>query len=181
MSTFTGESCLNVVETRNALSSGPATENDADGLRLFIAVGNSKLRHRLSLFLEARNAKVAISKCATEAVDMLEDMQAIGFNPEGLILDEKLPDGTCWRVVSAIHSRQPLAAIAVIAEDSSSAVMMWANAHHVLVLHRSTICHGLARWLEQLKLAVRGRDGEIPPRRLTHTRALDDRSEFASR
>lgn len=151
MSTFAGP-CVNAVETRSALSSDRGVENDADGPRLLIAIGNSRLRHRLSAFLEARHAKVAISKCAAEAVEMLEDMQAIGFDPDGLVLSESLPDATCWRIVADFRNRWPLTAIAVVAEDSNPAVVMRAQAHRVLVLHRSRICHGLDRWLDQLKL-----------------------------
>ena len=76
-------------------------------LSLLLDVGSTGLQHRICGFLKARRVSFALVGGSNEPVEILADMQWIGFNPDGLLLGRKRPVSTVRRMILEFHSLLP--------------------------------------------------------------------------
>ena len=114
---------------------------------LLIAEHGGPLRRSAARILQQYGARLAVARSAAEAQEMLSDLHFIGAEPDGLLTDAQLGDGSGLRVLRMFQRLCPQRPAGVLCDGTHPAAGLWATLEHVELLHKDALVPELQRWL----------------------------------
>ena len=104
---------------------------------------NPQVRQELASHLRQQKSKVALVKSNAEAFEMLQDAHFLGFEFDGLIINERLADGPGWLFVETFRNKHPEQPVVLLSSNPDLTLQIWSRAYDVRLVTESETSEAL--------------------------------------
>jgi CheY-like chemotaxis protein len=96
---------------------------------------------------------VALAKTAAEAMEMMDDAQFLEFDFDGLIVNDRLPDGSGWSVIREFKQQYPAVPVVLLSDTEDLALSLWTRARSIPVVASAEL-PSLTMWVDRVRASV---------------------------
>ena len=124
------------------------------GPLLLLVQNGSVTRTAIVKELQDAGFRVAVARGTSEAREMLDDLQFIESDVDGLVVDYRLPDGLGCRIIQDFQYDNPHVPTALVLDEDDIAMKLWTRARGISLLSKAQLWNELVPWLERLSPAA---------------------------